>query len=147
MSAVTIASQAATAISAAKAAKRQTKAIRQQMQVAAEETKREASADLFDQMRATRREQGRIRTAAGEAGLSLTSGSVEAMLMDSAMQGELRGDRTIANMEARHRANTAEGESMLSQVQKPTLLGAGLQIAGSALQGYSTAKAAKIKRS
>src|SRR3546814_9554646 len=75
-------------------------------------------------MRSARREQAKIRTSAGEAGLSLNSGSIESLLMDSAMQMELQGDRTIANMESRHQANTAEAASMLSQIQKPTALGA-----------------------
>ena len=143
--ALTVATTAAGVVTQMKAASAQTKAIRNQQEVAREETRQAASAELFDQSRAARREQGRIRSAAGEAGLSLDSGSIEGLLMDSAMQQELAHDRTIANMESRHRANTAEAESMLSQIQKPTLLGAGLQIANSAAQAWSGVQGAKIR--
>lgn len=129
----------------AKTAKAQTAAIRAQQEVVAEENRQAASADLFDQMRAARREQGRIRAAAGEAGLGLNSGSVEAMLLDSAMQREMQGGRTIANMESRHRANTAEAQSMLSQIQQPTALGAGIQMAGAMASAWSGVQNAKLK--
>lgn len=97
-------------------------------------------------MRATRREQARIRTASGEAGLSLQSGTIEQLLLDSAMQGELQGSRTIANMESRNAASTAEAASALSQIQKPTALGAGLQIASSAAAGWSDLEKAKVSK-
>lgn len=141
-----VAGTTANVISQAKAANAQEKAIRNQMAAAREETRDAASAELFDQMRATRREQARIRTAAGEAGLALSSGSVAGLLLDSAMQGELRRDRTLANTESRHRANTAEAESMLSHVQKPTALSAGLQIASSAAGGWAQVRTAKLER-
>jgi hypothetical protein len=130
----------------ASAAKKQEAQIRSQQAVVAEENRVEASSELFDQMRAARREQAKIRTAAGEAGLGLNSGSIEGLLMDSAMQMELQGSRTLANMESRHAANTADAESMLSQVQKPTLLGAGLQLAGAAASGWSAVGNAKIAK-
>ncbi|BBE35398.1 virion core protein, T7 gp14 family [Sphingosinicella microcystinivorans] len=136
VTALAVATSTAQVVSQAKAAKAQTKAILNQREVMLEENRRAASAELFDRSREARREAARIRTAAGEAGLSLTSGSVEAMLMDSAMQQELAGDRTLANYESRNRATNAEAESMLSHVQKPTALGAGLTIAGSAAEAY-----------
>lgn len=141
-----VASTAAGVVAQAQSAKAQTRALKAQAADAREETRQIASAELFDQMRATRREQGQIRAAAGEAGLSLTSGSIEGLLMDSAMQGELQGDRTIANMESRNRANKAEANSMLSQIEKPTLLGAGLQIGSSAISAFSSVKKAQIPK-
>lgn len=132
-------------IAQSKNAKAQTKAIRAQQERVAEETRDAASAELFDQMRGARREQAKIRTAAGEAGLGLNGGSIEALLFDSAMQMELQGSRTIANMESRQAANNAEAESMLSQVQKPTLLGAGLQIAGAAASGWAGVQNSKLQ--
>jgi len=101
-------------VAQAKSAKAQTKAIRQQQAVVAEENRRAASGELFDQMRATRREQARIRVASGEAGLSLQSGTIENLLMDSAMQGQLQGSRTMANLESRQAATTAEAASCSS---------------------------------
>lgn len=142
----TVASTAANVVAQTKAANAQQKAINQQLAVTREETRQEATAQLFDQMRAARREQGRIRTAAGEAGLSLDSGSIEGLLLDSATQMELQGDRTLANMESRHNANVAEAESMMSHIQKPTALGAGLQIASAAASAWSGVQNAKIKK-
>lgn len=124
-------------IAANKTAKAQERAIRDQHARIAEENRDAASAEMFDQMRAARREQARVRTAAGEAGLGLNGGSIEALLFDSAMQMELQGSRTLANLESRNAANDDAAESQLSQIQRPTLLGAGLQVAGAAASGWA----------
>lgn len=116
------------------------------MDAVSEENRRVASAELFDQARAARVEQGRVLAAAGEAGLSLSGGSLQGLLTDIAMQKTLQGDRTIANMESRHAQNVAEGESMLSQTTRPTLLGAGLQIASAGVSAYSNASSLKLQK-
>nr|WP_283404949.1 hypothetical protein [Novosphingobium panipatense] len=140
-----VASASASVMAQAKTAKAQTTALREQQSAARDETRREASAEIFDSMRQERREQGVVRAQAGEAGLSLTSGSVEAMLLDSAMQSELREQRILANAESRHRANEAEAASMASRIAKPTVLTAGLQIGSAAASGWSGIQNAKIK--
>jgi len=140
-----VAGTTANVIGQAQAAKAQTKAINEQRAVVREENRQQATGELFEQMRAARREQASIRTAAGEAGLGLNSGSVESLLDDSAMQMELQGSRTIANMESKHRANEAEANSMLSRISSPTLLGAGLQIASAGASAWSGISDAKIK--
>lgn len=132
-----VASQAASIATQNKAAKVQEKAINDQLLVSREETRQEATAEMFDNMRAARREAGRTRAAAGEAGLSLDSGSVEALLMDSAMQSEMKNDRTLANMESRHNANVAEGNSMMSRIQHDNWLTGGLKIAATAASAVS----------
>ena len=141
-----VAGTTASVIGQAQTAKAQTKAINAQREVVREETRQEATGELFDQMRAARREQAQIRTAAGEAGLGLNSGSIEAILLDSAMQSELQGSRTIANMESKHRANEADASSMLSRVQSPTVLGAGLQIASTAASAWTGVRQAQIRK-
>lgn len=146
LGAISVASTIGGQVAANKSAKAQVKAINNQRALVREETRREATNDLFDQMRDMRRQQGRIRSAAGEAGLSLSSGAVEGLLYDTAMQMELQGDRTLANMESRHTANESEAASMMSRIQKPTALGAGLQIAAAGLSAYSGAQAAKITK-
>ena len=143
---LTVASTAAGVVGQMQSAKAQTKAIRHQQETVAEENRKAASGELFDQMRATRREQARIRAAAGEAGLSLNSGSIEGLLMDSAMQGDLQGTRTLANLESRNAANDDQAASMLSQVSSPTMLGAGLQIGAAAAKGWSDIETAKLKK-
>lgn len=145
--ALAIASTAASVVSQSKAAKAQEAAILGQQELVSEENRRQATNELFDQMRAARREQGRIRTAAGEAGLGLNSGVIEGLLLDTVVQKELNGDRTLANLESRHAAATAQTESALSRIQSPTVLGAGLQIGTQAIGAFSSAQAAKIAKS
>lgn len=138
--------QTAYSISAqAKQAKAQNAAISAQLDVTNEEARRKATAELFDASRATRREQGRIRAAAGEAGLALT-GSVDALLFDSAMQSELNYDRSLANLESRTAANVAEAEVAYSNVSNTNALSAGLQLGASALSGWSGIEEAKIEK-
>lgn len=132
-------------VAARKTANAQEKSIRLQHERVAEENRDAASAEMFDQMRAARREQAKIRTAAGEAGLGLNGGSIEGLLFDSAMQMELQGSRTMANLESRNASNDADAESMLSQIQKPTLLGAGLQVAGAAASGFAGIQNSKLQ--
>lgn len=136
----------ATLIQQASVASAQRQAINQQAEVVSEENRKAASAEIFDRMRAARREQGRIRVAAGEAGLGLSSGSVGQLLMDSAMQSELSTQRSLANRESRDAANSAEAASMLSRVQGPTLASAGIQIASSAAGAWSDISRAKVQK-
>jgi hypothetical protein len=144
--AIGVVSAAASGVAQIKSAKAQTKAIRAQQAVVREENRQVATAETFDLMRASRREQAKIRTTAGEAGLALNSGSVEALLRDSAMQGELARDRVLANLESRHSAATAEASSALSRIQKPTALGVGLNIAAAGAEGWANIDAAKLKK-
>jgi hypothetical protein len=139
-----VASTAAGIVTQNHAAKVQEKAIRQQTKVANDEARAEATGELFDNMRAARREAGRTRATAGEAGLSLDSGSVETLLLDSAMQSELKNDRTLANLESRHNSNVSEANSMLSRIQHDNWLTGGLKLAAAgaqAMSGVSSAKA------
>lgn len=142
---MTVASTAASVVAQSKAADAQAKAINSQLQATEDENRQAASAELFDQMRATRREQARIRAASGEAGLDIGSASIENLLADSAMQGSLQGSRTLANLESRDRAAEEEAKSQMSRVQKPTALGAGLQIGTAAANAWSGVEHAKLE--
>ncbi|MCR5870677.1 MULTISPECIES: hypothetical protein [unclassified Sphingomonas] len=102
------------------------------------EIDRAATAEINDRLREARREQGRIMVAAGEAGLNLESGGIEALLIDSAQQAGLSNSRSLANRESRKDAARTEAQARMSS--RPTALGAGLQIAlsgGSAYAGAS----------
>lgn len=140
-----VAAEGVSIVQGNKAAHAQQKAINQQLKVSNEEARAEATGEMFDQMRAARREAGRTRAAAGEAGLSLSSGSVEALLMDSAMQSELKNDRTLANMESRHNANVSEATSMMSRIQKDNAFTAGIKLAAAGASAFSGVQSAKIK--
>lgn len=140
----TVAETASTVVAETKAANAQAKAINNQLKVTTEESRKQATDEIFDQMRATRREQARTRAAAGEAGLSTDSANIEDLLMDSAMQGQMSGARSIANMESRNDNYQAEATSQMSKVQKPTALGAGIQIGAAAASAWNGIQSAKI---
>ena len=61
------------------------------------------------------------------------------------MQMELQGSRTLANLESRQDAARSQADSLMSQVQRPTLLGAGLQVAGAAASGYAGVQNTKLR--
>ena len=75
--------------------------------------------------------------AAGESGLNLDSGAVETLLYDSAAQAGLANERSLANRESRRAA--ADAEAQRAMPSKPTVLGAGLQIALAGGQAYAGA--------
>lgn len=106
------------------------KALNAQNELRKKEIDQAATQEINSRLREMRREQSRIQVAAGEAGLSLSSGGIEALLRDSAMQAELANDASLANRESRKLASDAETQSRLQA--KTTTLGAGLQIGLSA---------------
>lgn len=121
-------------------AKAQNRALQQQNDLRKTEIDKAATAEINARLREMRREQSRIMVAAGEAGLSLQSGSVETLLMDSLMQAELANDVSLANRESRKLASDAETQSRMQA--KTTWLGAGLRI-GLAAGGSALGSAAR----
>ena len=128
-----------------KAAKAQNKAIQTQFQQQQKEISVAETTEINDRQRAARREQARIKVAAGEAGLNI-GGSIESLLMDSLMQNSLHTERTKLNADTQRDASAAEANAMFSRVQKPTILGAGLRIGIAGAQGYYAGKSLKISR-
>lgn len=118
------------------------KAIQAQHDAKQHEIDLQASEQISARLREARREQGRIMVAAGESGLNTASPVVQGLLTDASMQATLSNQESLANRASRKRATTAEANAMM--VSKPTLLGAGLQIA---LSGASAAvKAGAFKK-
>lgn len=139
---MTIAAVATTAVSVVseiQAAKAQNKAIAAQFEQQQKEIGQKQVAELNDRARQARKEQARIRVAAGEAGLQL-GGSIDGLLMDSLTQNSLANERINLNTETQRNASVAEANSMYSRVQQPTILGAGLRIATAGAQGYAAGK-------
>ena len=99
------------------------------------------SAQINERLREARREQGRIMVAAGESGLNTASPVVQGLLTDASMQATLSNQESLANRASRKRAITAEANAMMPS--KPTLLGAGLQIAISGANAAQSAGAFK----
>lgn len=145
MIALTVASTAASIVSEVQSAKRQEGAIRDQLAVTQNEVNDKASAEVNDRLREARREQAKIKVAAGEAGLKL-GGSIDLLLKDSMMQAGLSNERTLGNRDRELTAANAEANSMLSRVEKPTVLGAGLRLATAGMQGYASGTSLKINR-
>lgn len=145
MTTLAVASTAAGIVSQVQSAKRQEAAIREQLAFTEEEINAKASGEVNDRLREARREQARIKVAAGEAGLKL-GGSIDLLLQDSLMQAGLANERTLGNRERELRAARQEANSMLSRVEKPTLLGAGLQLASAGMQGYAAGTSMQINR-
>lgn len=138
-----IATTAVSVVSQIQSAKAETKAINKANDTRQDEIDKNTSGEINDRLREMRREQGRVTVAAGESGLNLASGSVEALLMDSAMQAELSNDRSYANRESRKKASAAEANAMIPS--RPTALGAGLQIGLAGANAYAGQKAAKMR--
>jgi hypothetical protein len=140
-----IAQTAASIVTEVKSAKANEKAIREQLVVAEKEVNDKATAEVNDRQRAARREQARIRVAAGQGGLQL-GGSIETLLQDSLMQSGLAEERLNDNRTNELANVRSEANSMLSRIERPTILGAGLRLATAGMQGYSAGQSLKIQR-
>jgi hypothetical protein len=145
MTIMAVASTAAGIVGQVQSAKSQTAAIQAQATQAATEAASKASGETNDRLREARREQSRIKVAAGEAGLQL-GGSIDLLLRDSQLQSSMAAGRIQDNQGRENGATSAEANSMLSRVTSPTLLGAGLQIAGAGIQGYGAGQSIQAQR-
>jgi len=87
-------------------AKQQTRAIDQQLATQQQQIASQQVAELNDRQRQARREQARIKVAAGQAGLNI-SGSVTDLLNDSVMQNALAAERTNTNADNQQKAADA----------------------------------------
>jgi hypothetical protein len=132
LAAATTAASVVGQIQSANAANAQVKA---QLAVKNKQIDQAATAEINERLRKMRVEESRIQVAAGESGLSLESGAVKALQADAEMQAGLSNETSLANRESRKEA--ARQEANANMTSKPTLLGAGLQIA---LAGASAAQ-------
>lgn len=128
-------------IGANQAASATNRALNEQNAVRKKQIDQAATSEINQRLREMRREQARIQVATGQAGLSLQSGSIEAMLADSAMQAGLANETSLANRESRKIASDAETAANLQS--KTTLLGAGLKIGLSGVNAFAGAKNAQ----
>jgi hypothetical protein len=139
MAALAVASTAASIFTEVQTANAQNKAISNELQQQNQQVQTQQVAAINDRAMQARKEQGRIEVAAGESGLQLSSGSVENQLMDSAMQQKLANEAIGVNADNQRAANTAEANRYYSDVQKPSIIGAGLRLVSSGVSGYSAA--------
>lgn len=118
-------------------AKAQVALIEEQRRNALEEIQTKASVEMGERIRAARREAARRRVAAGEAGISGQS-----LDLDIANTfGEANHDLGAIARDAAYasRAANMRARSEHLGVRKPSILGAGLQIATSGLSAYHAA--------
>ncbi|MFK0297687.1 hypothetical protein ACIQTU_00560 [Brevundimonas sp. NPDC090276] len=145
MAAVALTTTAANIYAGNKAASAASRTIDSQLaQSEAEIAKAEVS-EVNDRLRLQRKEQARIKVAAGEAGLQF-GGSIEALLKDSLMQTQLSQERTRMNAQSQRESVRAEANAMYSRNPKTNALGAGLQLAASGLDGWSRGRSMRIER-
>lgn len=141
LAAIAVVGTALSVVGQVQQANAQAKAINKQLAVKEKQIDNAAAAEISDRLREARREQARIQVAAGESGLNLQSGAIEGQLIDSSMQATLANERSLANRESRRAEAKAEAQAAMPS--KPTLLGAGLQIALSGANAYAGAKSAQ----
>nr|WP_127711109.1 hypothetical protein [Novosphingobium umbonatum] len=128
-------------------AEAQQAAIRNQQEAASTQIAKQEQAQTNDRLRAARQEDSRIRVAAGEAGLSLGSQSIETMLMNNQMQTGLGVERIGLNADNQNENNTAEANAALSRAATPSALSAGLQLGLSGYQGFKAGENLKLQKS
>lgn len=140
-----VASTAASLVGQQQSAEAQRAAIEQQLQLNYDNTAKQQQAQENDQLRASRREESRIKVAAGEAGLSLGSQSIEMMLLDNQMQTGLNTERIGLNTDIQRQNLESDANHMMSQTATASPLGAGLQLGLSGLNGFVMGKSLQAK--
>lgn len=110
------------------------KQINAQSALQAEQIKDQAAAEIFDRSIQTFERIGQSRVSGAARGLNDASGVLtmanDAILFDY----DFDNTRTLANADMAQEQRLFETRSALSRASRPTLLGAGLQIAGAGLQ-------------
>ena len=134
---IAVATTATSVIGQIQSANNEAARIQAQHDARQKEIDQKTSAAINERLRQARREQGRIMVAAGESGLNTASPVVQGLLTDASMQATLANQQSLANRASRKAATTAEANALMPN--KPTLLGAGLQIA---LAGANAAQGA-----
>lgn len=142
---IAVVSTATQAITQYQSAKHQIASIDQQLAATQKEIQTAEVAEVNERQRIARQEQARIKVAAGQAGLNI-SGSVSALLQDSAMQNSLARERTRLNAETQQNAAVAEANSMYSRVERPTILGTGLRLATAAGSAYYSGRSIQMQQ-
>ena len=114
----------------------------QQQQLRKEQTSAQTAEAMSDRAREAQIMMARLRTVGGESGLGGVSGARvmnEAKFnlgQDLATMDANRG-RAIAQLDAESRGITASTKSKMASMKKPSILNAGLGIAGAGLDYYT----------
>ena len=142
---LTVATTATTAFTTIKNAKTQEAQLKLNSEIQEGQIDDAASQTANEESRRARREQARLRVAAGGSGLSLTSKSVAAQLLDSIKQSKNNQTVNQRNRNTRQTTRQAETSSLLNSVSRPSLLQAGLQIGSAGFSAGVASGAIKAK--
>lgn len=126
------ASTGASVIGQIQQSKATAKAVNAQSEVRAEEIRDQASAEMFDRSVQTFERIGQQRVAGAQRGLNDASRTMQLATDAILFDYNFDNARIEKNAETAQKARLAETDSRLAQASRPTLLGAGLQIAASA---------------
>lgn len=138
-----VATQAVSTIGQIQQSKAMAKAINAQSEQRADEIRDQASAEMFDRTVDTFERIGMQRVAGASRGLNDASRTMQ--LANDAILFDYNFDnaRTMLNAENAQKARLVDTRSQLARASRPTLLGAGLQIAASGLNAANQAGAFK----
>jgi len=128
------------AVAANKNAKDQSKNMAAQAAAKGKQQTAAAGAKSGERTKQARAERSRLRVAAGESGVA--GQSFEAQLMDSAFQEDSDLAMIENNLGNAGDANNAQTATAFSNVNNPSLLESGLQIAGAVNTGHNAHTAA-----
>lgn len=136
-----VASSAASVVGQIQQSKAMAKAVNAQSEQQADEIRDRASAEMFDRSVQTFDRIGMQRVAGASRGLNDASRSLalanDAILFDYNFDNA----RTMLNTENAQKARLADTRSQLARATRPTLLGAGLQIATAGVKAANDAGA------
>lgn len=127
------------AVGARQNAEGQAKNMARQRAVQARQQHSAASDQAGQRVKQARAEQARLRVAAGEAGIA--GQSFEAQLMDSSFQLDQDLARINSNAAMANEAGNEQLATAFSNVNNPSLLESGLQIAGVTYGAHRASKA------
>lgn len=132
-----IATATASVVGQIKQSKAMAKAINAQSEQRADEIRDQASAEMFDRSVDTFERIGMQRVAGASRGLNDASRTMQlandAILFDY----DFDNTRTAQNAANAQKARLVDTRSQLARASRPTLLGAGLQIASSGLSAFN----------
>jgi len=142
MAGMAVASTVAGAVGARKQAKGQMASSATQRKAQGEEISGKAGRSMGERVKQGRAERSRLRVAAGESGVA--GQSFEAQMMDSAFQEDEDLAMIGKNAGYEQRGSEARFQSSLAQVNNPSALETGLQIAGAGASAWNTIQDRKL---
>lgn len=138
-----VASTTASVVGQIQQSKAMAKAVNEQSAQQADEIRARATAETFDRTVQTFERIGQQRVAGAERGLNDASRTMQMATDAILFDYNFDNTRTLQNADNAQKARISETNSQLARATRPTLLGAGLQIATSGLKAANDGGAFK----